>query len=84
MGSKGPTGTGKTESIRDFANLCGIKLIVHNGSDRDTEESLAHLYDCCDATHSVCVDEFNRITSEVFSNESGKLMAPAKETENNK
>jgi hypothetical protein len=28
MGLGGPAGTGKTESIKDFNNLCGIKLLV--------------------------------------------------------
>lgn len=73
MGSKGPAGTGKTESIKDFGNLCGIKLLVYKASDQMTEEDIVNLHDYCDATHSVVIDEFNRIPAEVTLNESGKL-----------
>lgn len=68
MGSYGPAGTGKTETFKDFAHLCGIKLLVYSASDQMTEEHLANLYDYCDATHSVCIDEFNRITYDVIHN----------------
>jgi hypothetical protein len=47
-----------------------------------TEEDIAHLYDCCDATHTVVIDEFNRMTHEVIFNESGKLMGLSMATEN--
>lgn len=49
-----------------------------------TEEDIANLYDYCDATHSVVVDEFNRIPAEIVLNESGKLASLGKKTENNK
>lgn len=84
MGTKGPAGTGKTETFKDFANLCGIKLLIYNSSDQITLEEINKLYDCCDATHSVVCDEFNRIPSDVIHNESGKLMVNANTTENDK
>lgn len=84
MGSKGPAGTGKTETIKDFNNHCGIKLFVFNASDMITEQDIFNLHDYCDATHSVVVDEFNRIPTEVSCNESGKLMVLAKAAEGDK
>lgn len=84
MGTKGPAGTGKTETIKDFGNLCGIKLLVYKASDTVTEEDIVNLYDYCDATHSVIVDNFNKIHPDISQNDQGKLSVLAKTTKNKK
>ena len=66
MGSKGPAGTGKTETIKDFCNLAGLKLLVYKASDQTTDEEIAKLCECCDATHVVVGDEFNRVRPEIL------------------
>ena len=71
MGAQGPAGTGKTESIKDFCNLCGIQAVVHAASEKTTEEDIANLYDFCDATHTVIVDEFNKCNIKIPQNKSG-------------
>ena len=61
MGICGPLGTGKTETFKDFAHLCGIKISVYQCSDQTGVEELNHIHDFCDDTHTVCLDDFNRI-----------------------
>ena len=45
-----------------------------------TEEDMNNIYDYCDATHSVIIEEFNRIPNEVTLKESSKLMVNSKAT----
>ncbi|KAI3379827.1 hypothetical protein SNEBB_009342 [Seison nebaliae] len=64
----GPAGTGKTESIKEFAKILGRFSIVFNCFESVTYQLLNKLLSgMCQSSTWLCLDEFNRINVEVLS-----------------
>lgn len=59
---RGPAGTGKTESAKDFANLCGVQSVVINCSgEMDVKEMATYLDQAFECGVQLIFDEFNRV-----------------------
>jgi dynein heavy chain len=61
-------GTGKTETVKDMAKLCGQECVVINCSDQLTvEDQLAQIHKgWCGTGCWICFDEYNRMLPEVL------------------
>ena len=66
--SYGPAGTGKTETFKDSMYYQGTNIFVLTASDDMSLETLAKLVSSVDESHTLCIDEFNRCTSEMMNN----------------
>lgn len=64
---KGPAGTGKTETFKDFCKYVGRECVVVNTSDQFTLESFSQCLSEEFLSKGVCVtfDEFNRCPLEL-------------------
>lgn len=65
--SYGPARTGKTESFKDILWYMGMSALIYNISDQCTPPMLDAALKCVDGSHSICFDEFNRLTPEVLA-----------------
>jgi len=64
----GPSGTGKTETIKYFCRSIGVPLYVFCCNENNEATSLVNIIVGCSRMHSfVCFDEFNRLRKEVMS-----------------
>lgn len=64
----GPSGTGKTETIKYFCRSIGVPLYVFCCNENNEAISLVNIIVGCAKVHSfVCFDEFNRLRKEVMS-----------------
>ncbi|KAI5148971.1 hypothetical protein ENBRE01_0648 [Enteropsectra breve] len=64
----GPSGTGKTESVKHYCRAIGQPLVVYCCSEGNEYASLEKIIHGCVLTDSfLCLDEFNRLTRETMS-----------------
>ena len=64
----GPAGTGKSESTKDLAMMCGKALILYNCSDYMSSETFTRLLKGMVIIGSwMCFDEFNRFGHQILS-----------------
>ncbi|TBU07588.1 hypothetical protein CWI38_2380p0010, partial [Hamiltosporidium tvaerminnensis] len=64
----GPSGTGKTETVKYYSRLKGKRLITFCCNNTCSYDTLNNIFYGCYKTNSyVCFDEFNRLTKEVMS-----------------
>lgn len=64
----GPSGTGKTESVKYFCKTIGKPLFVFCCNEKCDYESLRNIIMGCVITRNyICFDEFNRLKKEVMS-----------------
>lgn len=62
----GPAGTGKTETVKDFAHKLGRNCCVVNCSDQMTCNTIEQLLNGVNESNYIVFDEFNRILPEVL------------------
>lgn len=64
----GPSGTGKTESVKYFCKTIGKPLFVFCCNERCDTDSIKNIIQgCLISRNFVCFDEFNRLREEVMS-----------------
>lgn len=64
----GPSGTGKTETIKYFCRSIGKQVYTFCCNEKNTIQSLVNIIKGCSRMGAyICFDEFNRLTSEVMS-----------------
>ncbi|KAM0680799.1 Cytoplasmic dynein 1 heavy chain 1 [Glugoides intestinalis] len=64
----GPSGTGKTESVKYYCRSIGRQLFVFCCNEKCSFESLKNIVLGCELTGSyICFDEFNRLKKDVMS-----------------
>ena len=63
----GPAGTGKTETVLDFAKKLGRNCCVVNCADQMTAEIIDRMLNGVNESNYIVFDEFNRILPEVLA-----------------